>query len=273
VRGVLTAVAVGACFSPRPPAGAQCASNGECPDGLVCVASTCEPPGTGGVDAAVDAAIDARSVDAPASAASFTVLGSRVEATIGAISATVDRAVPAGSLVVVLVGGRGRPPIMLSDAASNAWTMAMQVASPSGADGNAIGYATLAHELLANQAITATFAGSAGTDDRGVAIVLATGVSTLDQVGSAGTAQTTTPSATTPPPTGAPELVFGTMTAGTGADTITPGSAFTPVLAWAAGASSACFVARVDATPAGGETYAATASVPDDFAVAVAAFK
>lgn len=48
----------GACFSPRPQAGAPCSSEGECPAGLSCVDNVCttgdEPP-----DAAIDAAPDA----------------------------------------------------------------------------------------------------------------------------------------------------------------------------------------------------------------------
>ncbi len=44
---VVIAVFLAGCFSPAPRAGAACASNGDCPDGLECAASnTCEKPGT-----------------------------------------------------------------------------------------------------------------------------------------------------------------------------------------------------------------------------------
>ena len=46
MRAVL-AVLLAGCFSPSPRAGAPCASNRDCPDGLECLASnTCEKPGT-----------------------------------------------------------------------------------------------------------------------------------------------------------------------------------------------------------------------------------
>jgi len=64
MRGALLLLGIAAgCYQPSPATGRPCAENGACPEGLACIAGTCELPGTG--DAAMadtamaDAAIDA----------------------------------------------------------------------------------------------------------------------------------------------------------------------------------------------------------------------
>jgi hypothetical protein len=63
MRCLAAAALLVGCYEPRTPAGVVC-PDGHCPTGFVCVASTqtCEREGTGGpgMDAAVDAAVDAR---------------------------------------------------------------------------------------------------------------------------------------------------------------------------------------------------------------------
>ncbi len=144
-------------------------------------------------------------------------------------------------------------PVAITDSGSNVWAIAIQLGSMTKAESSAISYAVLANELANGATVTATFEGTQ-VDDRGIAIVLASGVSALDQVGSAATPQgTTAPSATTPAPTGAPELVFGVIAAGAGqAITITPTTpGFTTLVSFASTLSSACLGARVDQAPAG----------------------
>jgi hypothetical protein len=65
--GVLGAIAVVGCYSPRPQLGAPCAPGGVCPDGLVCSQSTrtCEHPVIDDAVLPEAPAIDAPMIDAP----------------------------------------------------------------------------------------------------------------------------------------------------------------------------------------------------------------
>ncbi len=284
------AAAFAACFSPHPPIGAQCSQDGTCPDGLVCVASACVPPGTQPTDASgadaeiVDAMGDAQRdaarldgphLDAAPLAASFVLIGSDV-GTATTISSGVDRPVPAGSLVVILAAGRGVTPIIVADSAANAWTTAVQLDNSTATECSAILYSTLTTGLDGNAAINVTFSGGDNTsaNDHGFTVLLASGVSALDQVGSAAGGLTTMPSATTPALTGAPELVVGvTATGFQQPSTIAPTGAFASQLAWATALSSASLDAEIDPAPHGGESYADTATQDSNYAVAVATFK
>ena len=66
MRVVVAIAVLAGCYQPSAPTGAECGSGGACPTGLVCspATRTCEHTAIG-PDAAIDAAIDGRTIDGP----------------------------------------------------------------------------------------------------------------------------------------------------------------------------------------------------------------
>jgi len=267
-------VSVG-CLDPRLAPDVACSPDGTCPTGQQCdhtqVPAVCV--------ALVDAGPRDRDADAPSDASPRTVavLGMNVTSSTGLTTTlTLSRDVPAGALVVVEVGGRGVAPIAISDSRGNAWSTAVELSNSTNAAAAGIYYTIVSAALTASDTITATLGGTANANDRAIGALYATGLTSLDQTGSAQTPCTSPNSDTSAAVTATAELVIGvTATGHSVADTFTPSSDFIQLYGYAGAASSGSLDYKLADAASGVQTYGTTTPAPgtSNCAVAIATFK
>jgi hypothetical protein len=208
-----------------------------------------------------------------------TWLGDRADATQGTTATmTVNQSVPAGSLVVVLVAGRGSEASSVSDFKGNVWRTAVRESNASGACAVGVFHSTLTTALVAGDPIIATWRG-ASNRPKAVGALKATNVRSLDQVGSARTnADTLLAASTAAPVTAASGLLVAATCTGQSTETsFDNANGFVRQFQFSARQSSGSFSYRIDTALSGVQSFRVAARAAPggaaNFATVIATFK
>lgn len=131
-----------------------------------------------------DAAPDLDAEDGSVGAPAVTMLGAS-ETTVSGTTATLTlgATVPAGRLLVALVGARGRTPVVVTDTRLNTWMTAVEQDNSTTTATAGIYYALVTSPLDAGDTISASVSGGANTYLRTLGAVSIADVSAIDQIG------------------------------------------------------------------------------------------
>lgn len=243
-----------------------------------------EPPRTRTLDDArpadsaqeMDGSVDSGS-DAAPNMITVTPLGNSVTSVSGSsVTLTLTQSVPAGSFVIVQTAGRGETSISVSDSKSNTWTRAVETANSSATSAVGIFSSVLVVALGSGETITATWLGGGNSYERAIGALRVSGVTTLDQTGSAQVGNTFTPSVST---SGAvangSELVIAVISTGfNNSDTFAPGGAFTENFEYGGNFSSGALNYLVGVNLSGVQTFSPTTGQnAAEYALAIATFR